>query len=69
MELHHFPQDYISSRMGAEAKLSKSQQINAINVKNVQDMVHVQAHESLTGKIGNMWFEGHKGIFNPLKQA
>ena len=41
MELHHFLQDYISSGSGAETKLSKSQQINAINVKNVQDMVHV----------------------------
>ena len=33
MELHRLPQDCTSSRNGAETKLSKSQQIDAINVK------------------------------------
>ena len=32
MELHYFPQDYITSGRGAKTKLSKSQQINAINL-------------------------------------
>ena len=32
---------YISSRRGVETKLSKSQQIDTINVKNVQDMNHM----------------------------
>ena len=41
MELHHLPLDCISSERGAKTKLSKSQQIDAINVKNVQDMIHV----------------------------
>ena len=35
MELHHFTQDYTSSKRGAETKLSKLQQIDAINVENV----------------------------------
>ena len=41
IELHHLPQDYTSSGRRAETKLSKPQQIDAINVKNVQDMIHV----------------------------
>ena len=41
MKFYHFPQEYISNEKGAETKLSKSQQINAINFKNVQEIVHV----------------------------
>ena len=41
MELHHLPQDCTLNGRGAETKLSKLQQIDAINVKNVQDMIHV----------------------------
>ena len=59
MELHHLFQDYISNGRGAETKLFKLQQIDAINVKNVQDVIHV-----LRGKFGNMWFGGHKGTFS-----
>ena len=50
MELHHLPQDYTSSGRRAETKLSKSQQIDAINVKNVQDMIHVPSPWILKGK-------------------
>ena len=39
--LHHLPQDCTSSRREAETKLSKLKQADAINVKNVQDMIHV----------------------------
>ena len=41
MELHHLPQDCAFSGKGAEAKLSKPQQIDVINVKNVQDVIHM----------------------------
>ena len=41
MELHHLSQDCTSSGRGAETKLSKLQQIDVINVKNVQDVIHV----------------------------
>ena len=50
MELHHLPQDCTSSGKGAETKLSKPQKIDAINVKNVQDMIHVPSLRILKGK-------------------
>ena len=50
MELHHLPQDCTSSGKGAEIKLSKPQKIDAINVKNVQDMIHVPSLRILKGK-------------------
>ena len=50
MELHHLPQDCTSSEKGAETKLSKPQKIAAINVKNVQDMIHVPSLRILKGK-------------------
>ena len=42
MGLHHLPQDCTSNRKGAETKSSKPQQIDAINVKNVQDMIPLE---------------------------
>ena len=39
--LHHLPQNCTSSERGTKTKLSKLQQIDAINVKNVQDVIHV----------------------------
>ena len=50
MELHHLPQDCTSNGKGAETKLSKPQKIDAINVKNVQDMIHVPSLRILKGK-------------------
>ena len=49
--LHDLPQDYTSSGKEAETKLSKLQQIDAINVKNDQDMIHVPSPWILKGKI------------------
>ena len=57
--LHHLPQDCISNGRRVKTKL---QQIDTINVKNVQDMIHVPSPWILKGKTGNMWFGGHKGI-------
>ena len=42
MELHHLPQDYTSSERRVETKLSKPQQIDVINDKNVQDMIPLE---------------------------
>ena len=39
--LHHLSQEYTSSGRGAETKSSKLQQIDDINVKNIQDVIHV----------------------------
>ena len=41
MELHHLPQDCTSSGRGTKTKLSKLQQMDAKNLKNVQDVIHV----------------------------
>ena len=49
--LHNLPQNYTSSGRGVETKLSKLQQINAINIKNNQDMIHVPSPWILKGKI------------------
>ena len=49
--LHDLPQNYTSSGRGAETKLSKLQQINAINIKNDQEMIHVPSPRILKGKI------------------
>ena len=67
--LHHLPQDYTSSRRGAETKLSKLQQIDAINIKNVQDMIYVPSPWILKGKkLGTCGLEGIKeSPAEPLK--
>ena len=49
--LHDLPQNCTSSGRGAETKLSKLQQIDAINVKNDQHMIHVPSPWILKGKI------------------
>ena len=49
--LHDLPQNCTSSGRGAETKLSKLQQIDAINVKKDQDMIHVPSPWILKGKI------------------
>ena len=41
MEFHYLPQNCTSSGRGAETKLFKFQQIDAKNVKNIQDVIHV----------------------------
>ena len=41
MEFHYLPKNCTSSRRGAETKLFKFQQIDAKNVKNIQDVIHV----------------------------
>ena len=63
--LHHLPQDYTSSGRGIETKLSKLQQIDAINVKkrSKRDSC-AKPMNPKGGKIGNVWFEGYKGISN-----
>ena len=44
--------------------------MDAKNVKNVQDVIHVPSSWILKrGKIGNMWFGGHKGISNGTPQS
>ena len=50
MRFHHLPQDCTSSGRGAETKSSKLQQIDAINVKNVQDVIHVPSPWIIKGK-------------------
>ena len=45
--LHHLPQDCTFSERGVETKL---QQIGDINVKNIQDMIHVPSPWILKGK-------------------
>ena len=65
IELHHLPQDYTSNGRGAETKLSKSRQIDAINVNNIQDMVHVPSPRE---KLGTCGLEGIKrSPAEPLK--
>ena len=62
MELHHLFQDYTSSGRGAKTKLFKLQQIDAINIKNVQDVIHVPSLCILKGKkLGTCGLEGIKG--------
>ena len=41
IEFHYLPENYTFSGRGVETKLSKLKQVDAINVKNVQDMIHV----------------------------
>ena len=41
MKFHYLPQNCTSSGRGAETKLFKFQQIDAKNVKNIQDIIHV----------------------------
>ena len=41
IEFHYFPQNCTSSGRGVETKLFKFQQIDAKNVKNIQDVIHV----------------------------
>ena len=41
MKFHYLPQNCTSSERGAETKLFKFQQIDAKNVKNIQDVIHV----------------------------
>ena len=48
--LHDLPQNCTSSRREAETKLSKFQQIDAINIKNDQDVIHVPSPWILKGK-------------------
>ena len=63
MELRHPFQDCTSSGRGVETKLFKLQQIDAINVKNVQDVIHVPNSWILQGeKLGTYDLEGIKGL-------
>ena len=41
MEFHYLPQNCTSSGKRAETKLFKFQQIDAKNVKTIQDVIHV----------------------------
>ena len=41
MEFHYLPQNCTSSERGAKTELFKFQQIDAKNVKNIQDVIHV----------------------------
>ena len=41
MKFHYLPQNCTFSGRGAETKLFKFQQIDAKNVKNIQDVIHV----------------------------
>ena len=61
--LHHLPQNCTSNRKGVETKLSKLQQIDAINVKKRSKHDSCAKIMNPKGeKIGNMWFGGHTGI-------
>ena len=61
--LHHLPQDCTSSGRGVETKLSKIQQIDAINVKKHSRRDSCAKPMNPKGdKVGNVWFGGHKGI-------
>ena len=61
--LHDLPQDSTSSGRGAETKLSKFQQIDAINVKKLlRRDSYAKPMNSKGEKIENMWFGRHKGI-------
>ena len=60
---HHLPQDCTSSERGAKTKLSKLQQIDAINVKKCSRRDSYAKPMNPKGeKIGNIWFGKHKGI-------
>ena len=60
--LHHLPQDCSFNGKGAKTKLSKLQQIDAINVKKRSRCDSCAKLMNPKGeKIGNMWFGGHKG--------
>ena len=62
MELHYLFQDCTSNGRGVETKLFKLQQIDVINVKNVQDVIHVPSTWILKGKkLGRCGLEGIKG--------
>ena len=41
MKFHYLPQNCTSSERGTETKLFKFQKIDAKNVKNIQDVIHV----------------------------
>ena len=60
--LHHFPQDCTSSRRGAETKLFKLQQIDAINVKKRSRRDSCARPMNLKEeKLGTCGLEGIKG--------
>ena len=62
MEFHYLPQNCTSSGREAETKLFKFQQIDAKNVKNVQDVIHVPSPWILKGKkLRTCGLEGIKG--------
>ena len=67
--LHDLPQNCSSSGRGAETKLSKLQQIDAINVKNDQNMIHVPSPWILKRKIWEhvVWRAERDLQQNPLK--
>ena len=63
MELHHLFQDCTSSERGAETKLFKLQQIDVINIKNIQNVIHVPSPWILQGEnLGKCDLEGIKGL-------
>ena len=60
---HHLFQDCASNGRGAETKLSKLQQIDAMNIKKSSKRDSCAKPMNPKGeKIGNMWFGGHKRI-------
>ena len=60
--LHHLPQDCTSSGRGAETKLYKLQQIDAINVKKCSRRDSCAKPIDLKGeKLGTCGLEGIKG--------
>ena len=62
MELRHSPQEYISSGKEAETKLSKSQKINTINVKNISRNGSYAKPMNPNGEyLGTCGLEGIKG--------
>ena len=62
MDLRHSPQEYISSGKGAETKLSKSQKINTINVKNISRNGSYAKPMNPKGEyLGTCGLEGIKG--------
>ena len=62
MEFYYLPQNCTSSGKGAETKLFKFQQINAKNVKKIQDVIHVPSPWILKGeKLRTCGLEGIKG--------
>ena len=62
MELHHLPQDCNSNGRRAEIKLSKLQQIDAINVKKRSRYdLCAKPMNPKGGKLGTCGLEGIKG--------